>query len=64
MIHEMTPKDARETMIQLVLKTISTQPDSVLLPEDGVGNASLICEMSEGLLKYIKSGELPVIGGK
>jgi hypothetical protein len=58
--HAMNAKDARETMIQTVLKTISEKPDSVFVPGDGKGNAKTICEMTEEILGYIKTGEIPV----
>lgn len=64
MTHAMSPKDARETMIQLILKTISTAPSSVFLPEDGKGNAQTICEMAEGILGYIKTGEIPIASAR
>lgn len=60
MIQEEYPSSSRQEAVEMVLKAISAEPSSVLLPNAGKGNAKTIIEMADAIIEYIKSGKVPV----
>ncbi|MEL7555688.1 MAG: hypothetical protein AAGU26_05885 [bacterium] len=60
MINGLAPTTAREEVIKIVLNTISSEPSSVLIPNNGKANAKTIIEMADAIIEYINSGTIPV----